>query len=324
MDLDRFIRAHQPSWRRLETQLAGVGTAGLRSLAAGELRELGAHYRQASSDLVYVRSVLQNAELEDYLNQLVGAAYGAIYQKSRLTWKETRHFLVHGFPTLVRQHIVAMIVSTVVSLAALGVGGAAVLCDPDAFAHFVPSAYHALYGKRPKDLREERFKNIDPNAAAAFSGHIMTNNMRVSFLAFAMGITFGAFTFIVLFYNGAMLGAIAANFWRWDMNLDFWSLILPHGGIELSCIFIAGGAGFILASALIRPGRRTRADALAAAGRDAVLIALGVAPWLVIAGLIEGFFTPLAAVGPWPKVGFGIVTGAAFWAYLLVPRRSHA
>ncbi|MCE9582115.1 MAG: stage II sporulation protein M, partial [Planctomycetes bacterium] len=83
-------------------------------------------------------------------------------------------------------------------------------------------------------------------------------------------------------------------------------------------------AGFVLAGALIRPGRRTRGEAFAAAGREAVPLALGAVPFLVIAGIIEAFVTPSSMIGPWAKLALGLVTGAALWFHLLLPRRAHA
>lgn len=324
MELDRYIASRQPTWLKLEGYLRRVAEGGFGGFSSDELRAVGVLYRQASSDLIYTQTVLQNAELADYLNQIVAAAYGLIYQKSRFSWGAAWRFVAHDFPDLCRRHLRMILLSAAMTLLGLLVGAAAVLADPTAFTYIVPSDYHKLYGEKPDDLRAERFGNVDAGEAAAFSSMIYTNNIRVSFLAFGLGVTYGYFTFVMLFYNGALLGAIAANFHRWDMNLDFWALIIPHGAIEISCIFVAGGAGLMLGRALIRPGRRTRGQALAAAAKEATLIALGVAPWLFLAGLVEGFVTPLAFLDPWAKVAFGVVTGIGFWVYLLIPRKRHA
>ena len=323
-DLERFIGGHSGAWTLLDQRVRRVEKEGLTTLRPQELRELGSLYRRASADLVYAESMLQNAELVSYLNALVGAAYGAIYQKGRFTWDHVKRFFVSGLPSLVRKRFRAICASTLLCVAGAVGGGVAVGLDREAFYHMVPHDYWKLYGERPKDLRAERFGNITPDQGAAFSAQIFTNNIRVCFMAFALGISFGILSGVSILYNGILLGAIGANFHRWGMKLDFWSLIIPHGGIELSCIFIAGGAGFVLGAALLRPGRKTRADSAKEGARDAMLLAAGIAPFLVIAGLIEGVVTPMAAVGTWIKIALGVVTGVLFWAYLLWPRRERA
>jgi uncharacterized membrane protein SpoIIM required for sporulation len=121
----------------------------------------------------------------------------------------------------------------------------------------------------------------------------MTNNIWVSFQAFAGGITFGAFTVYVLIQNGLVLGALGATLSTTAPRaLRFWSLILPHGVIELMAIFIAAGAGLILGWSLIAPGNVSRWDALRKASRDALPLVGGVVAMLIVAGCIEGFITP--------------------------------
>ncbi len=322
MDLDRFVRQRRGAWTRLETLLARAEERGLEAMDGDELRNLGVLYRQASSDLVYTRSALQNADLADYLNQLVASAYGVIYRKSRFSWKQMKEFFLSGFPARVRRHAGAMIAAAAITVAGILLGGGAVLADADAFSAIVPGQYHELYGKQQEDLRAARFGSPDADQQAAFSGHLYTNNIRVSLLAFALGISFGLLTAVLLFYNGALLGAIAGNALKWGGSLEFWALIVPHGTIELTCVVLAGGAGLVIGRALIAPGRRTRSEAAAAAAKEAVPIALGSAPFLVLAGFLEAFVTPSAMPGPWMKIAIGALAGAAFWAYLLVPRRT--
>ncbi|MBI2923214.1 MAG: stage II sporulation protein M [Planctomycetes bacterium] len=324
MDLDRFISTRKGHWNRLDEALKRAARSGLDTMSADQLRDLGTLYRQACSDLVFARTVLQNGDLAEFLNRLVGEAYGAIYRRTRFSWAALQAWFLRGFPAAVRRHWRAVALSWVLLLGGLSAGFFATLADREAFQFIVPSEYHGLYGKKQGDLREARFGKIDADRAAGFSSQIYVNNIRVSFMAFAMGGSFGVLTVAALLYNGALLGSIAANFHRWGQDAEFWGLIIPHGAVELSCIALAGAAGFILAWALIAPGRRSRAEALAAASREAIPIALGCAPFLVLAGLIEGFVTPMESLGPWPKMTLGVVTGVAFWAWLLFPRRDHA
>ena len=154
----------------------------------------------------------------------------------------------------------------------------------------------------------------------AISGFIMTNNIRVSMMAVALGVTAGLGTGLVLIQNGLMIGSLAAVATNNNVDFLFWSVILPHGILELSAIAIAGGAGFVLARAIYAPGDLPRRDALKIAGGEAAQLLVGVAAMLVVAGLIEGFITP-ADISPNFKMAFAALTGLALAAYLLVKPR---
>jgi uncharacterized membrane protein SpoIIM required for sporulation len=130
--------------------------------------------------------------------------------------------------------------------------------------------------------------SIKPLASSA----IMANNISVSVGAFAGGILAGTGTVYMMLFNGLLLGVIGVACQRAGLAVSLWSFVAPHGVLELPAIFIAGGAGLILARALLAPGDRTRSDALAESGALAVRLFLGVIPMLVVAGLIEGFISP--------------------------------
>src|SRR5213076_1805756 len=131
----------------------------------------------------------------------------------------------------------------------------------------------------------------------------------------AGGILFGLGPLSGMIENGMMLGILGEAMTRPGTTVTFWSLILPHGIIELSAIWVMGGAGFLIASALLAPGQRSYRDALIERGRLAVLLALGGAAMLVVAGLIEGFITPPAFIPPAVKLLFAAGTLAALIAY---------
>ena len=126
------------------------------------------------------------------------------------------------------------------------------------------------------------------------SSMIMQNNIRVAAVAFATGILAGIGTFLMLFYNGLMLGVVGALIAAHggEVQMGFWSFVAPHGVIELTAIFIAGGAGLMLGWAVLNPGEYSRRDAVKLAGREATKLMIGVAAMLVVAGVIEGFFSP--------------------------------
>ncbi len=151
------------------------------------------------------------------------------------------------------------------------------------------------------------------------SSMIMTNNISVCFLSFALGITFGLGTIYLMAFNGLMLGALAGLCYTNGLGIPFWSFVLPHGVIELTAIFISGGAGLLLGTALWVPGDLSRKEALTQRGRQAGLLVIGCVPLLIVAGIIEGFFSP----APFPaalKFVVAVILFLLLLLYLLSPR----
>jgi uncharacterized membrane protein SpoIIM required for sporulation len=120
--------------------------------------------------------------------------------------------------------------------------------------------------------------------------------------------------------NGANIASVLALTYRAGFGNDLLTFMVGHGVIELSCIFIAGGAGLLIGSAMIMPGDMTRADALKTRGMEAVRLMMGVAVLLVVAGTIEGFISP-AAIDPRIKFSIAALTGVTMYSYLLLVGR---
>ncbi|MBZ0288186.1 MAG: stage II sporulation protein M, partial [Anaerolineae bacterium] len=168
---------------------------------------------------------------------------------------------------------------------------------------------------------QETWTNIPLDQRPFASAFVMSNNIRIAILAFGGGITFGLFTVYVLMMNGLIIGAVLGLAAHYGMGQELLAFIVGHGVIELSVIFIAGGAGLQLGWVLLNPGAYTRRDALALAARRAVALAVAAVPLLIVAGLIEGFLsptdTPLLLRG-----GVGLLTGIALYSYLGLAGRS--
>jgi uncharacterized membrane protein SpoIIM required for sporulation len=315
MDINRFLQEKRTRWQRLETLLAQVEKSGWKNFTPVEVREFGALYRLVSSDLVQARSQTGNAEILEYLNDLVARSYSHVYRSRRLSLSEALAFFTVGFPRLFRQTFLYALVATIVFMGGASFGFFATATDP--------TAPQQLLGRQIADIQPKTqgggglplSRSVMPNESAVMSSYIMTNNIRVSFLAFAAGVLFGVGTMGVLFFNGIMVGSLAQTFVAAREGVEFWSLILPHGIIELTCIFIAGGAGLLIGKALALPGRRRRREAVAEQGQLAIRLILGVIPLLVLAGTIEGFITPLP-IGPYPKLAFALLTAVGLVAYL--------
>lgn len=280
-------------FERLEDMLVQVERHGLGSLPSDDLLELGHMYRRVLSALSKARSQGVNDAQIAYLNQLASRAYAHIYVAEPRGWPSVRRFFTEEFPQTFRRNLLFIFIAFAVCACAALFAYAQVRSDPGkADVVFGPGA-----GEMADSIAQRHTGSQDwmpEELRPIMSSFIMQNNIRVCILAFATGILAGLGTLYLLFYNGLMLGVIGAVVNSRDISvaLSFWGFVAPHGVIELLAIFIAAGAGLMLGWALINPGEYTRGDALRLAGREAFKLMLGVAAMLVVAGAIEGFFSP--------------------------------
>jgi uncharacterized membrane protein SpoIIM required for sporulation len=156
------------------------------------------------------------------------------------------------------------------------------------------------------------------SVAPTETSHIMTNNLTVSFVTFAGGITFGLGTFYYLFVNGMMLGVIATACHQYGMSLLLWSFVVAHGSLEIPSILIAGGAGFRLGHSMLFPGGLRWKDSVAQGGLEATRLVSGIIPMLFVAGCLEGFFSPSKAP-IWMKFTVGGMLFTLLLTWLLRP-----
>jgi uncharacterized membrane protein SpoIIM required for sporulation len=155
------------------------------------------------------------------------------------------------------------------------------------------------------------------------SSLIITNNIRVAYLTFAAGIvTLGIGTLYLIVFNALMLGALGGLFARAGFGADFWATIAPHGVIELTAIQIAGGAGLLIAAGVLLPGRLRRRDAIAQNGARAGVLIAGVTAMLCVAGIIEGFFSPLRFSAD-VRASVGIITAIGLVLYFVFCGRGY-
>lgn len=315
MDEKTYVERRRPDWERLAALLDRASSRrGLKSLSGQELVDLGKLYRRVTADLSYLKASSWSEDLILYLNELAGRAHGHLYADTPTGgMRSVSNFLLRGFPILFRQKWQFIAVAAAI-LVVSGVYAAAVVkMNPPAFASLAPEPFKTM--KPPKGGTLPKTGLGESGVPATLSSVIMTNNIYVSFRAFAGGVTFGAWTVRELVQNGLMLGALAAamtpnSAWA----LRFWSLILPHGIIELTAICVAAGAGLLLGWGLIRPGNLSRWDSLRKASREALPLMGGAVAMLVVAGVIEGFITPSSAP-PWSKLSFAGLTGVGLVFY---------
>jgi uncharacterized membrane protein SpoIIM required for sporulation len=316
MPIDRFIKERKTVWQRLEELLQLLDRMTLRRLHREEVRELGRIYRRTASDLAIARAESRDPRLINYLNSLVIRAHGRIYRADAQGGRRIANFIGRDFPRTFRRtwRYTATAFGIFLLFGAIAFFGTRHDPDFSEFAGISPFFREVVINNRTRWW--ERLN--DANQIG--SSQIFTNNIRVTFYAFALGAILGLGTLYVLAFNGAMFGAVIALTYRAGFGNDLMSFVVGHGVIELSCIFIAGGAGFLIGTALLMPGDLSRGDALKSRGLEAVRLIVGCVPLLVVAGIIEGFISP-APISPLIKISIGLITGVALYSYLLLAGR---
>jgi len=313
---DRFINQRKNAWQRLEDLLTLLDTASLRRLRREEVRELGRIYRRTASDLAIARAESRDPRLINYLNSLVIRAHGRIYRADAQGGKRIRNFFARELPQTFRRTWRYTLLSFSVFAVFAVFGFLGTHYDPE-FSELVgvPPAFRELYIETKTPWWEQLNESNQEGASS-----IMTHNIQVTIYTFAFGATAGIGTLFYLAFNGANIASVLALCYRAGFGNDLVTFMVAHGVIELSCIFIAGGAGLLIGSALIMPGDLTRADALKTRGMEAVRLMVGVAILLVVAGTIEGFISPVP-MDPRIKYTIAALTGVALYAYLLLAGR---
>lgn len=254
----RWLEKRKPYWLRLEQYVDRSKGRGVAALDHSELKELGLLYRQTASDLAIVREDITSNQLGVYLNSLLGRAHNLIYMGHRPKMSGIRRFYSQTFPQVFRktlpQTALAFGIFAVTGLAA----SVLTLHDPT-FAHRLLGAKMMETIDR-REMWTESIVTIKPLAASV----IMTNNLSVTFMTFALGITCGIGTAWMMIVNGLLIGVVGAATFRAGMAVALWSFVAPHGVLELPAIFIAGGAGFEIARGMLFPGLLPRGESIVA------------------------------------------------------------
>ncbi len=312
MKVERFISERQDDWRELDELLrAGARLRRGRRSALDVLR-LAALYRGAAADLALARRGHPGDPIVARLESLVARARQAVYAEEPPRGS-LRTFFGRTYWVRVRERPAALLLAIALLLvpAALAIGWS--LSDTGAAVGLVPEQFRGA-------VEPVGDTGMTTAQTAAFSTAVMTNNVQVTFLAFAAGILFGLGTAVVVAYNGAVLGAVAGGAIANGNGVEFAEFVTAHGIIELSCIAVAAAAGMRIGYAIVAPGPRPRARALAEEARSSIVIVLGTVPWVILAGIIEGFVTR-AGFGLIPGIVLGVGVGAVYWTLVVVRGR---
>jgi uncharacterized membrane protein SpoIIM required for sporulation len=323
IDLQRFISSERPGWNELERMLSLLEAEPDARMTLHELQRFHELYERAAGSLAKLATFSSELETRQYLESLVGRAYGEIHETRE---KGRRIFPLRWFfqtlPETFRRHIRAFYLSLTITLAGSAFGAFATAFDPPSRQVTMPFGHDQL---RPSE-RVRREESPDSPVVdrltgrkTSFSAYLMTHNIQVSIFTLALGMTWGVGTILMLFYNGIALGAISFDYMNDGRATFLLGWLMPHGVIEIPAILLAGQAGLTLALALIGWGKRTPLGTrLREVSHDIVTLTFGFALLLVWAGFVEAFLSQYhEPIVPYDaKIAFGAVEFVLLSAYL--------
>ncbi|MGB1252978.1 MAG: stage II sporulation protein M, partial [Candidatus Promineifilaceae bacterium] len=301
MSPEQFIQFRKSAWEELSSLLEQSDTR----YSTSQVTQIGRLYRATSSDLALAQRDFPYHDVTHYLNQLVARSHAVVYRSQPFTLQQIRYFLTHLIPQTYRANACFILIASLLLFLPAIYAGIDTWLNPDNARLYIPVAGQGIIEEVEEKAPWFYFEGEDQPIASAM---ITTNNIRVSILAFAGGMTAGIYTLFVMIQNGFMLGSLL-GLASYHEFFDLWNFVIAHGVIELSVIGIAGGAGLVLTNAMLNPGKLSRVDAIYLAGRQALILLIGAALMLIVAGLIEGFISPREFLPPPIKWGVGIGSG---------------
>jgi uncharacterized membrane protein SpoIIM required for sporulation len=313
MRAEEFVASRRDDWNNLENLIARGGGGRLNPM---QVLTMAALYRRVTADLARSQRDWPGTPVHRYLNGLVARGHGVVYRRGGNVWGRVKTFYTWTLPRTYREAWPYLVASAALFFGSAVVAFFVVLANPE-----------AAYGLAPADIidkvhHHELWTNIPPDERIQAAGAIMTNNIGVVFLAFAFGVVFGLPVVWVLLNNGISIGGIFGLTQAYGVSGGLFDFVIAHGVLELSVVVAISAGGLMMGWALISPGNRKRSDALVDATVRAFILVLGLAPVLVVAGVIEGNVSPSDA--PFgAKVLIGLSTGALLYSYLLLVGRSN-
>lgn len=308
MDLDAYVLAHAHEWDRLE-QLVRSGR-----ISGAESDELVERYQQVATHLSVVRTSAPDGALIAHLSSLLARARIRLVGSRASTWAGVRSFFLERFPAALYRLRWWWLGCLAANVALTGVIMLWLLGHPNVEQNLLsPSEIDRLVNNDFEGYYSQY-------AASHFAAQVWLNNAWVAARCIAFGIL-GLPVLLLLFSNALNLAVIGSVMTRHDRGELFWGLILPHGLLELTAVFVAGGVGVRLFWSWIEPGQRSRSKSIAREGRTAVTVVLGLVVVLFASGLIEAFVTP-SPLPTWTRIAIGVLAELVFFAYVFIVGRN--
>jgi uncharacterized membrane protein SpoIIM required for sporulation len=302
VDVDAYVAAHEARWSRLDE------LTRRRRLTGAEADELVDGYQEVATHLSVLRSSAPDAALVAYLSGLLARARSRTTGSRTTSWRDVGTFLAATFPAALYRTSRWWLATLAANVAAAAVMMVWLLHHPGVQSSLVPPA-------EARRLVNNDFAGYySEYAASHFAAQVWTNNAWVAALCIAFGV-FGLPVVWVLFQNILNVSVIGALMIQHGRGSLFWGLILPHGMLELTAVFVAAGVGLRLFWSWVEPGHRTRTQSLAQEGRTAAAVSLGLVMVLLVSGVIEAFVTP-SGLPTWARIAIGAVAETGFLVYV--------
>ena len=304
--LATWLEQRIPAWRELEQLLK---TRDSKADDSDEARRIVNGFHMLVSDLSLARRTIPGSRIHHWLEAMFLKGHQLIFRAPANTLLRVRDIYAFESPALIRSmsHLLAYTIA--LFAAAIFCGWLLVTLSPDLATLFAST--EMINRVQSGELWTDGLLNIMPSSLLSLS--LMTNNITVSIFAFALGAFYGLGTLYIITLNGLMLGGVFAFTAQYGLDDELFEFIIAHGVVELSVICIAGAMGLKLGEALLRPGSQTRQQAFRKATGDAGKVLLVAVPFLIVAGLIEGYISPDPQFGLSFRVIVGITSGTLFW-----------
>jgi len=340
MNKRQYLRQRRAAWKQFESLLKVPSGISWKRKTGKEISVYSRLLRELSNDLATIRSRDWGQSLVDYLNGLVARGHSAFYAAPPTDFSPIIKFLTTGFPQLFRRRFGYFLAAALLFFVPGGLAWGVIQLNPELAPRLIDpeqlEQFDAMYSARDTEKKDEdketsesteekdtAAKEAEDESApswfefgedrAAMAGFYVQHNVGIALQCFARGILLGVGTIYTLLFNGISIGAIGGYIVSRGHGDRFLSFIISHGSFELTAIAVAGGAGLMLGDAIVHPGNRTRLEALRVQGLEAVQIAGGAAVMLIIAALIEGFWSP----APIPNI-VKYCVGSALWVVVFL------
>ena len=312
-----IVARNAARWSAFASKLEDARRRGLRSMSDVEVSEFVAEYREVASDLARLRTASAGRDNDAlfYVSRLVGAGHNLIYRRRAISTQDAWRFVSVSVPREVRRSWRPILLAAVLLFGPALVTAKAVIDKPELAEELLPQSMldRAEEGVARQRKGEKAYVRVKDFERPLMASAIIANNVQVTFLVFAGGISAGILTVQMLVYNGVSIGAVAGLYAARGIFSQIGMFVVPHSVLELSAICIAGGGGFLLAAAILLPGALTRRAALVVNGRRAIRLITATTMMLIIAGTLEGLLSPRVDVPDWTKF-----TAAAASALLML------
>lgn len=313
-------------WNDFAIVLDAARARGLTRMQAEEVSTLVAQYREITTDLARLQTATRGRSADSlfFLSRLVARGHNLLYGQQQNSVAGIMRYLSRTVPREVRRSWVQIAIAAVLLFGPAAVAYTVVVRDPGVAAQLLPDEMLSRAATAAqRERRGEGYVTIDEMDRPVVASMIISNNVQITYMAFALGVTAGIGTVILLILNGVSIGSAVGVFAANGVTRVILAFVAPHGVLELTAVCIAGGGGLLIAQGMLLPGDRTRRDALVANGRRAIDLIAASTLLLLVAGSIEGLVSPRVWPMVW-KIAVSVATAVALIGYLSLGRKSDA